>query len=404
MNGLNLSIPNSGLYSPPKNSASPYLVETHSAFAALNQWQGSNYYFEKLNVDQEYIQKRLGDNAYEQRLVREQILQLTGRTVADGYIDEQSQFEKLFAAGAAQSQALDLKPGIGLSVQQIDALTQDVIIMEEREIETESGKQRAIVPVVYLARIKPGDLTKNGSLISADSIDLRDTQGFNNEGAIKAKQTLNVEMASGKNFNSENGRLETGAAMRIKTVDSDINLRSAQIKAGQLNLNSGANIDLSTNSQEVTYQSAGMRRTKTELGQIASIEVDGSASIKAAGNFTQNAVELNIGNQLNVSTGGSWQLGSVVKQEITDSTLRLPGTSAAAHTEVIRHQTSSVKVGGSLTAQAANFTAQGAQFQVGGPSQIQAQTINMRAVVNETKVQSHSHSKDHQERKNTSDQ
>ncbi|OVZ85213.1 hypothetical protein CBW58_23285, partial [Yersinia frederiksenii] len=93
-NGISLTPPNGGLYqfSTDYTVNSQYLIETNPAFANLNNWRGSDYVLQQLNNDPNVIFKRLGDNAYEQRLVRDQVLALTGQAVASDYRSAQEQF------------------------------------------------------------------------------------------------------------------------------------------------------------------------------------------------------------------------------------------------------------------------------------------------------------------------
>ncbi|MGE4802919.1 hypothetical protein AB8989_21465, partial [Yersinia hibernica] len=165
-NGISLTQPNGGLYqfSTDYTVNSQYLIETNPAFANLNNWRGSDYLLQQLNNDPNVIFKRLGDNAYEQRLVRDQVLALTGQAVANDYRSAQEQFEALFAAGLEYSKAFNIALGTHLSAEQMAALTTNIVLMESREV----AGQTVLVPVVYLAGVKPGDLQANGSLIAAE--------------------------------------------------------------------------------------------------------------------------------------------------------------------------------------------------------------------------------------------
>ncbi len=62
-------------------------------------------------------QKRLGDGFYEQKLIRDQVTQLTGRTCLAGYSDEMEEYKALMTDGATYAKALHPVPGIGLSVR-----------------------------------------------------------------------------------------------------------------------------------------------------------------------------------------------------------------------------------------------------------------------------------------------
>ncbi|TVS38696.1 S-layer family protein, partial [Xylella fastidiosa] len=64
--------------------------------------------------DHDTLHTRLGDGYYEQRLIREQIAQLTGRRRLDGYTDDDHQNRALLDAGHTVAKQHQLRPGIAL--------------------------------------------------------------------------------------------------------------------------------------------------------------------------------------------------------------------------------------------------------------------------------------------------
>ena len=73
-----IRLPDNSLYQLQPGSDSHYLVETDPRFVNQKQWLSSDYMQNALTTDSSRILKRLGDGYYEQRLVRDQIIQLTG--------------------------------------------------------------------------------------------------------------------------------------------------------------------------------------------------------------------------------------------------------------------------------------------------------------------------------------
>lgn len=185
INTPSANVDRTGLAAPDRAVSGGYLVETNPAFANLNNWRGSDYVLQQLNNDPDVIFKRLGDNAYEQRLVRDQVLALTGQAVASDYRSAQEQFEQLFAAGLEYSKTFNLALGTHLSAEQMAALTHNIVLMESRDV----AGQTVLVPVVYLAGVKPGDLQANGALIAAENIELTEVKGFTNQGRLKPAMT-----------------------------------------------------------------------------------------------------------------------------------------------------------------------------------------------------------------------
>ncbi|MBU2538420.1 MAG: filamentous hemagglutinin N-terminal domain-containing protein, partial [Proteobacteria bacterium] len=176
----NLSLPPGGLFHTNTNPQASYLVETNPVFANRAEWLSSDWYFQQLRLDPAMIQKRLGDGFYEQKLVSEEILSLTGRAMLGGYANEEAQFREMLTAGATLVQALDIRPGISLNAEQVAKLTSNVIIMETRVVDGNS----VLVPVVYLSQFNQDDLLPTGSMIAATNIDLTNTTGVTNSGTI----------------------------------------------------------------------------------------------------------------------------------------------------------------------------------------------------------------------------
>jgi len=79
-----------------------------------------------LSLDPAAMQKRLGDGFYEQRLVNEQVAQLTGQRFLAGYSNEEAQYKALMDAGTTFAQQYQLRPGVSLSARQMAQLTSDM--------------------------------------------------------------------------------------------------------------------------------------------------------------------------------------------------------------------------------------------------------------------------------------
>lgn len=375
-----------GLTAPDRAVSGGYLIETNPAFANLNNWKGSDYYLQQLNSDPSFIHKRLGDNAYEQRLVRDQVLALTGQTVASDYRSAQEQFEQLFAAGLEYSKAFNLALGTHLSAEQMAALTGNIVLMETREIAGET----VLVPVVYLAGVKPGDLHANGALIAANNIELTDVQGLSNQGAIKATNDLRISMAKDITLTSNGGLLQAGNNLQLSTLNSDIDLTGARLNATNLQLDSGRDVILRTDTEQLSSSNGSVLRNQTLLGPLASINVSNNAVINTERDFILQGASLNVGKDLQVNTGGDWILNTVECSDQISANYGY-GSSTSEH---IRHLGSEVNVGGALTAKVDNLTAVGANINA-GTVDVQAQNINLSAATDSLHVTGESSSKRH---------
>ncbi len=118
--------------------AGHYLIETDPRFASYRQWLTSDYML-ALSLDPATTQKRLGDGFYEQRLINEQVAQLTGRRFLDGYADDESQYRALMNAGVTVAREWQLRPGVALSAEQMAQLTTDMVWLVEQEVTLADG-------------------------------------------------------------------------------------------------------------------------------------------------------------------------------------------------------------------------------------------------------------------------
>ncbi|MCA7926841.1 hemagglutinin repeat-containing protein, partial [Burkholderia cenocepacia] len=349
----NLTIPQGGLYRPTTAPNAHYVIETNPAFTNQKNFISSDYFFGQLGVDLTHIPKRLGDGFYEQQLVRNQVTSLTGKAVLGPYADLQTMYQSLMAAGADLSKSLDLPMGASLSAEQVSKLTSNVIMMETRVVEGQS----VLVPVVYLAQANQQNV--NGPLISATNIDFQNGQSFTNSGTIKADNTLAIQ---GKQIDNAFGALQSGGLMSLKT-ENNIDLTSANVKAGSLQLDAGKDLILDTATKTNTRVSRdGATSVVTTLGPTAKLDVAGDALIVTGGNFQQNAGNLSVGGNLGMNVGGNWDLGAVQ----TGEHKIVQRANGVSNTDINKVTGSSVTVGGqSNVVVGGDLTAKGAQIDLG---------------------------------------
>ncbi|MDX9945467.1 MAG: S-layer family protein, partial [Azonexus sp.] len=117
------------LYHQQPGSTAHYLLETDPVFANYRTWLSSDYLLQALSLDPAQMQKRLGDGFYEQRLIAEQVAQLTGRRFLAGYADDETQYQALLAGEHYRQSGSDVlapQGDIGIAAQAVD-------IVEARE-------------------------------------------------------------------------------------------------------------------------------------------------------------------------------------------------------------------------------------------------------------------------------
>ncbi|WP_080436716.1 hemagglutinin repeat-containing protein [Burkholderia ubonensis] len=349
----NLTIPQGGLFKPTTAPNANYVIETNPAFTNQKNFISSDYFFGQLGVDLTHIPKRLGDGFYEQQLVRNQVTGLTGKAVLGPYADLQTMYQSLMAAGADLSKSLDMPMGASLSAEQVSKLTSNVIMMETRIVDGQS----VLVPVVYLAKASQQNI--DGPLISATNIDFQNAQSFTNSGTIKADNTLAIQ---GKQIDNAFGALQGGGLMSLKT-ENNVDLTSASVKAGSLQLDAGKDLILDTATKTNTRVSRdGATSVVTTLGPTAKLDVAGDASIVTGGNFQQNAGNLSVGGNLGMNVGGNWDLGAVQ----TGEHKIVQRANGVSNTDINKVTGSTVTVGGqSSIGIGGDLTAKGAQIDLG---------------------------------------
>jgi len=380
----NLTIPQGGLYRPDTSPNASYVIETNPAFTNQKNFISSDYFFGQLGVDLTHIPKRLGDGFYEQQLVRNQITALTGRAVLGPYTDLQAMYQSLLAAGAALDKQLDLPIGASLSADQVSKLTGNVIMMETRVVDGQS----VLVPVVYLAQANQQNI--NGPLITATDIDLKDAQNFTNSGTVKADNTLSIQ---GKQIDNAFGALQSGGLMSLTTT-GNVDLTSAKVKAGSLNLDAGGDLILDTAVKTDTRVSRdGATSVTSTLGPIAQLDVKGDAAIVTGGNLEQHAGALTVGGNLGMLVGGNYDLGT---QQIGEHKV-VQRANGVSNTDINGVVGSAVNVGGvSMIGVMGDLTASGAQINLGSGGTIAAKgNVTLGAASATSTVDSNSSGSDH---------
>ena len=164
--GPDTRLPDSSLFKTNPAVNVPYLVETDPRFTNQKTWLGSDYMQKAFSQNGDNMLKRLGDGFYEQRLIREQVVALTGQRYLDGYSNDEEQFKALMDAGIAFGKQYNLTPGVALTAEQMALLTGDIVWLVNTTVTLPDGSTQTVqVPQVY-ARVKPGDVNSAGALIA----------------------------------------------------------------------------------------------------------------------------------------------------------------------------------------------------------------------------------------------
>ncbi|EPF5011527.1 DUF637 domain-containing protein, partial [Pseudomonas aeruginosa] len=256
----------------PSNSHK-YLIETNPALTELKQFLNSDYLLGGLGINPDDSKKRLGDGLYEQRLVREAIVQRTGQRFIAGLNSDEAMFRYLMDNAIASKDVLGLTPGVTLSAAQVAALTHDIVWLEEVEVNGE----KVLAPVVYLAQAE-GRLGPNGALIQGRDVNLITGGDLRNAGTLRAQNDLSA--TAGNIDNS--GLIEAGNRLDL--------LASGSIRNDQGGIIAGREVSLSAltgdviNERTVTQRQSSYRGTGT-----TEAFADSAARIEAAQKLTVSA-------------------------------------------------------------------------------------------------------------------
>ena len=308
------TLPNSSLYNIDPNNPNGYLVETDPAFANYKKWLSSDYMMQRLGLDPSNMHKRLGDGYYEQGLIRDQVMTLTGRRFLGDYTTDDAMYQALMDNGVATAKAINLRPGIALSAEQMAQLTTDIVWLVEQTITLKDGsKQTVLVPKVYV-RSKVGYLKGDSSLIAARNMDMQFTGDLSNQGNIVAHNDLRIQA---NNLNNQNGGVIQGNFVQVNTKN-DLNNLGATLKANNaMALDVGGKLNNSTTTYHTESKAGQSNAWRTGIDQIGQIYVgDGlkgktddngrpltTLSIDVGGNATFNAGQL-------INQGGTSRLVS----------------------------------------------------------------------------------------------
>ncbi|AZN16188.1 filamentous hemagglutinin [Pseudomonas aeruginosa] len=118
---------------------------------------------------------------------------------------------------------LHLQLGVGLSAEQMAALTHDIVWLEEVEVNGE----KVLAPVVYLAQAE-GRLAPNGALIQGRDVKLVSGGDLHNVGTLRARNDLS---ATADNLDNS-GLIEAGKRLDLLAGDS-IRNRQGRVIAGR---------------------------------------------------------------------------------------------------------------------------------------------------------------------------
>jgi filamentous hemagglutinin len=306
--GLELPEADHGLFVSRLEVDHPYLVETNPQFTQFKHLLGSDYLLERLGVDPGQTLKRVGDGLYESRLVRDAVFGLTGRRYLGTDIGSDTAQLRYLMDNAVQAHGeLDLRLGVRLSPEQIDALTRDIVWLEDREV----AGQHVLVPVVYLAGVREHDLDGRGAQILARDIALSAEGGIDNSGALVAAGDLSLRTAG--DLNNLGGILRSGENLTA-LAHSTIRNRSGSIRGGRLTLMArDGDVINERSTREIRNQYTNGTIEHTVLGDQALMEAAQTVTVAAGRDVLFRGAGVSAGDDLDLAAGRDIRMEATVQ-------------------------------------------------------------------------------------------
>ena len=272
----NIAIPTNdfGLFITSKNPSSKYLIETNPEFSLYKNFISSDYMMQRIDYNPDITTKKLGDAFYESKLIQDSIFAQTGkRFLTNDIDDDQDQYKYLMDNAIQASTDLELSQGISLTKEQIDALTQDIVWMEEQIV----AGEKVLVPVVYIANTDNYKI-QGAKIIAAKDINI-DVKNLENSGDISAGNNMSIKASD--SISNIGGTIDAGLNIDMQAKNNIINT-SATISATNINLTSTDGTILNQRyAKDVDYSRYGGVDKKTLVGEASNITATASLNLDA---------------------------------------------------------------------------------------------------------------------------
>ena len=414
-------LPESALYQLHPETTAKYLVETDPAFTNKKKFLSSDYMYQQMTWDPERVTKRLGDGFYEQELLRNQIIQLTGKSYLDGFTNNEDEFHALMDRGIAYAKEFHLTPGIALTKEQMAALTSDIVWLETTTVTVNGKTYDVLYPHVYLKAGSEKKIAADGSLISAnqlvmeaknqlansgvlmgnsilmqgknivnrgmiygDTVQLKASHDIKESGIIHAENQVsltadnNITMQDTVLHAKNQDVLHTTAGIAVKGKDGvllmeagkDIHLTGATLEAlgdnGSLILKAGNNIHLDTDTLEakkdMTENSDNYIRTYRKTETTNTLAAGKTITLAAGENLSaRNTTVLSENGQITVAAKGDVNLENGYNESRDDYGLKYKerGLLSSKTTTIKSHDESKTVTASTLSGEAVQITAGG---------------------------------------------
>ncbi|WP_298664775.1 hemagglutinin repeat-containing protein, partial [uncultured Haemophilus sp.] len=299
-------LPNASLYKINQDPQSHYVVETDPQFADKRTWLSSDYMFNALKNDPQNLLKRLGDGYYEQRLINEQINQLTGKRFLDGYDNDYAQYKTLMDNGVLYAKKWQLVPGVALTEAQMKELTSDLVWFEKQETVLPNGQKVSVLaPKVYLA---PRNVKVNGegAIISANKVVINGIQQVENSGTILGNEGVSI---NAENITNDKGRVQ-GDVVLLQAENTLKNIGGV-IEGKDAILAQAKKVQIEGSVSETQDDGKFHQKTIGKAAEINLTNKEGEVQIYADEDITVKGAKANIAGDAVFNAKGKLELGAL---------------------------------------------------------------------------------------------
>ncbi|MEA9393210.1 hemagglutinin repeat-containing protein [Acerihabitans sp. TG2] len=340
-------------------------VETNSQWTDTQQFLGSAYLLDKLNLKADYDHPFLGDAAFDTRYISNAMISQTGQRYLNGVGSDLAQMQYLLDNAAAAQQSLNLQFGVSLTPEQVANLTHSIVWWEPINVDGNI----VLAPKLYLA--KADDTTLQGSVISGQQVALSGGGSVTNSGAVHAVQLLDIA-SQGTITNQGGGLLKSDGSLDL-TALNDISNLSSTVEGGSVRLTS-LNGSIVNQTQSDTWSVGRVdKRTPWTPAQtsLSATETGNTAAINASGNLVMSAgkdisiigATLKAGGSAALTAGNNVIIAALAQTQ----TREVKSWNTHNTSEQTGAQASTVNTGGALNVNAGNdLTVNGSSLASGG--------------------------------------
>ncbi|MCD6027636.1 MAG: filamentous hemagglutinin protein [Solimicrobium sp.] len=313
----NLALHNNLLFPITTKPGANYLIETDPKFSNYQIFLSSDYMLSRLAIDPQRAQKRLGDGFYEQKLINDQIAQLTGKRFLGDFRTNEQQYQALMESGVTAAEQFQLTPGIALTASQMALLTSDMVWLVAQEVTLPDGsKDRVLVPVVYLAHINTTNLESDGSIISGRDIDLNVKANIKNGGTLLATNSVLVRATDITNSGTIRTNPFNGSAVLI--ADNDIINKGGKIGGTRVDVLAGRDIllDTTVSENQISNKNAqhGFSSERRWANNVASVKAD-LLNIQSGRDISLTAAQIATSGNASIVAGRDLNLESLITKD-----------------------------------------------------------------------------------------